>query len=160
MKNIQHAINISAPNLVNICVDESFSGEISGRMYHCYQSDPVLFSNLVQLLRIMEKLFDDIQFPQSATKSRSFFDANMQIQKEKIKLADQKEIIQWTGGKSTFIIIVQFRQNSTWQGELYWVEKEEKQYFSSTLDLIKILDGDLALAEIEKRAAEEKAIAK
>lgn len=160
MKNIQHAINISAPNLVNICVDESFSGEISGRMYHCYQSDPVLFSNLVQLLRIMEKLFDDIQFPQSATKSRSFFNANMQIQKEKIKLIDQKEIIQQAGKKSTFIIIVQFRQNSTWQGELYWVEQKEKQHFSSTLDLIKILDGNLALVEMEKSTAEEDAVAK
>ncbi len=153
MKEMQYPINISAPNLVNVCVDESFDGEISGKLYNCYQKEPVLFSNLVQLLRTMEKFFDEIQFPQSSTRSRSFYVSDTQESRKKPKVADRVDVVNHRGEKGTFIITVQFRQNSTWQGELFWIEKVEKQNFSSTLDLIKILDGDLMLAEIKAKTA-------
>lgn len=154
MNNTQYPINISAPNLVNVCIDESLDGEIAGRLYHCYEKESLHFVNLIQLLRMMEKLFDEIQFPQSSTKSRSFFAANIQMQEEKQKIISQEEVVHWAGKKATFIITVQFRQNATWQGLVLWVEKGEKQKFSSTLDLIKILDGDLTLVEIEENGSE------
>ena len=43
----------------------------------------------------------------------------------------------------TFILKILDRQNSTWQGEVYWVEAQRLHRFSSTLDFIKILDGSL-----------------
>ena len=60
MKEIQYPINISAPDLVNMCVDESCDGEVAGRLYHCYRKEELCFSNLVQLLRMMEKFFDAV----------------------------------------------------------------------------------------------------
>ena len=152
MEKLQHAINISAPNLVNVCVDEGQDGEISGRLYHCYQEEPLQFSNLVQILRFMEELFDEIQFPQASTQTRSFFTREGQSQERKPRAVDQTDIIRHTGHKGTFIITVRFRQNSTWQGELFWMEREEKQNFSSTLDLIKILDGDMTMTGMETEA--------
>ena len=44
-------INISMPNLINICVDEKEHGEIGGRIYHCYDKEPMLFHNVVEMLR-------------------------------------------------------------------------------------------------------------
>lgn len=149
MKEIQYPINISAPDLVNVCVDGSCDGEVAGRLYHCYRKEELCFSNLVQLLRMMEKFFDEIQFPQASTKSRSFFSPETGEKTQKTKLAAQSDIILRRGKKATFIIVVQFRQNATWQGDLFWVEKEEKQTFSSTLDLIKIFDGNLTVAAME-----------
>ena len=32
-------INISAPNLISVCVDASDRGEFSGRLYQCYSQD-------------------------------------------------------------------------------------------------------------------------
>lgn len=156
----KYPINISAPNLVNVCVDESLDGEIAGRLYHCYQKGPLTFSNLVQLLRTMEKFFDDIQFPQSSTRSRSFYASDTQNREKKQRVTDQNDIVSQRGKKGTFIITVKFRQNSTWQGELFWMERGEKQNFSSTLDLIKIIDGDLTLTEIETSIMDDYVVGK
>lgn len=65
-------INISAPNLISVCVDTSDRGEFSGRLYQCYSEEPWCFENVVQLLHLMDKLYDCISYPQASTESRSF----------------------------------------------------------------------------------------
>ncbi|HJC32937.1 MAG TPA: hypothetical protein H9934_12520 [Candidatus Anaerobutyricum faecale] len=75
-------------------------------------------------------------------------------------MTDQNDIVSQKGKKGTFIITVKFRQNSTWQGELFWIERGEKQKFSSTLDLIKIIDGDLTLTEIETSTMDDYVVGK
>ena len=47
------------------------------------------------------------------------------------------------GDMGTFITNVKFRQNAEWQGELFWVEKESKLFFSNTLEFLKQLDSAL-----------------
>ncbi|MCR5481681.1 MAG: hypothetical protein K6F52_02700 [Clostridia bacterium] len=42
---------------------------------------------------------------------------------------------------ATFIVEIMFRQNSSWQGTIKWVEKQENLYFRSALELIKIIDS-------------------
>ena len=39
-------INISAPNLISVCVDTSDRGEFSGRLYQCYSEEPVSYTHL------------------------------------------------------------------------------------------------------------------
>ena len=34
-------------------------------------------------------------------------------------------------------------QNSTWQGSVTWVDKQETQNFRSALELLKLIDGAL-----------------
>jgi len=45
--------------------------------------------------------------------------------------------------KGTFEISVKFMQNSTWQGELHWIEKKRRQNFRSALEMIKLMDEAL-----------------
>lgn len=45
--------------------------------------------------------------------------------------------------KGTFIIKILNRQNSTWQGTITWVDKQQTQNFRSALELIKLIDGAL-----------------
>ena len=45
--------------------------------------------------------------------------------------------------KGTFEISVKFMQNSTWQGQIHWVEKDQKQNFRSALEMIKLMDEAL-----------------
>ena len=40
----------------------------------------------------------------------------------------------------TFLIRVLYKQHGTWQGEITWVEKKEKKYFRSMLELIRLID--------------------
>ena len=78
--NISSQINISMPNLINICVNEKEHGEIKGELYHCYAKDSVLFGNVIELLTIAEKLYDTICFPQASTKTRTFLESELQVQ--------------------------------------------------------------------------------
>jgi len=48
--------------------------------------------------------------------------------------ADEKR-----GKLATLIILVQFRQNASWQGLVEWVDKGETFEFESELELIRIL---------------------
>ena len=50
------------------------------------------------------------------------------------------------GSKYTFVVQVQFTQNSSWQGTVAWTEQKKEQRFRSTLELIKLIDEAL-LAE-------------
>ncbi len=50
----------------------------------------------------------------------------------------------------TFIIKVMDQQNATWQGSVTWVDEQREQYFRSTLELLKLIDGAL-----EKRNEDE-----
>lgn len=50
-KNIA-SMNLSSPNLVNVCIDTLENGEIRGRMYHYYGEQPVRFESILQLLEL------------------------------------------------------------------------------------------------------------
>jgi len=149
MENMQHYyVNISAPNLVVICVDENEGEERGGRMYHCYSSEPQKFSSIVELMRMMEAFFDGIAYPQASTMTRYFQNKNKDKQentrydrKLPEKVAEQKDIIAYRGKKGTFITYVQFRQNSDWQGQISCPEKKCVYRFDSTLEFVKILSG-------------------
>ena len=142
MSNIRSQVNISAPNLVSVCVDEMQGGEISGRLYHCYSAEAEIFCNVIELLRNMENLFDRIEFPQASTKGRTFIPsvepARRIIRPDKV--VQQQDLLEYKGEIGTFLVNVRYRQNSTWQGEMFWIEREQKRFFNNTLDFIKLVD--------------------
>ncbi len=138
----QFKINLSPPNLLNICVDRTDNGEISGRVYHCYKKEAVSFANVVELIKIAEHLFENIGYPQASTKSRSFEDEEREtaLETRLEKVAESEDLLQYRGEKGTFITYVQYRQQSTWQGEVSWIEEEQSYRFQNTLELIKLID--------------------
>ena len=52
-----------------------------------------------------------------------------------------------TGGilnmKQRFIIDILYKQNSTWQGTVKWVNQGKSQNFRSALELIRLLDSTM-----------------
>ena len=64
------------------------------------------------------------------------------------RIVDPLEVMANQGKIGTFITNVRFRQNAEWQGELFWVEQDEKTFFSNTLEMIKKMDE--ALQNIKK----------
>ena len=147
--NIQSQINISMPNLINLCVNETDHGEIKGELYHCYTKEPVLFSNVIELLTAAETLFDTLRFPEASTRTRRFVgvEETQMPTARPPKVVDQTEVIEHRGKIASFILCVQFRQNSTWQGEVIWLERGIRKRFSNTLNFIKILDSVINIIE-------------
>ena len=141
MSSNNFRFNISPPNLINICVDERLEGEISGRLYHCYKEEAIPFTSIVELITISEKLFEEIGYPQASTKTRTFEEkTEIQPLPKLEKKVMQQELIKHRGELGTFVLYVQFRQKSTWQGELSWMEKEMQMKFRNSLEFIKAID--------------------
>lgn len=138
----QKSVNISAPNLLTICVNYMEQGEIQGEFYHYYSEEPVAFSSVLELMRGMERLFDELVFPQASTKTRSFLGKGPEFLSgsgKKEKSVKWEELLSHKGKRGTFVTCVKFRQSSTWQGDFYWVERERKIFFSSALEFFRLL---------------------
>ncbi|MBE5889536.1 MAG: hypothetical protein E7282_01055 [Lachnospiraceae bacterium] len=54
-----------------------------------------------------------------------------------------EEILEEHGELGTFIIRVQHRQHSSWQGRVTWLDENKTVYFRSELELMKLIDGAL-----------------
>jgi len=67
------------------------------------------------------------------------------VQVSEIKKIDNQRDVGST--KGTFEISVKFMQNSTWQGQIHWIDRNLKQNFRSALEMLKLMDE--ALAETE-----------
>lgn len=149
-------INIAAPNLTCICIDGEIGHEGWGKIYHCYSKDGQSFSNIHQLIKLMDDLMDHLKYPQSSMKLRTFKDNNVKYEGELIgeQVMDKNDVLKNRGEKGTFVVHVMYRQNATWQGEVVWTEKGEVRKFRSALELMKLIDS--ALETQETNEAEDK----
>ena len=134
-------IALYAPNLLNICIDDNRDGFLSGRIYHCFTEEAWSFGTMVQLIEKMEYFFDSINYPQASTETRMLSENKAVRGEELKKVKTQQDIIQHRGKKGTFYVHVQYRQNSSWQGQVEWAEKGVLKHFDSELDLIKLITG-------------------
>lgn len=132
-------IALHTPNLINICIDEDINGELTGRIYHCYAENPQPFTNVIRMIEVIEVLFDRISFPQASTQTRTFTNAAKPFNDRLEKIFPPQEVVAQRGKKGTFLLNVKYRQNSSWQGEVEWVEKGVIMQFVSVLELLKIL---------------------
>ncbi|MBM6948044.1 hypothetical protein H6A20_05110 [Mordavella massiliensis] len=53
------------------------------------------------------------------------------------------ELLKKHGDRGTFIVRVQHRQHSSWQGVVTWAEQQKTVPFRSALELLKLIDGAL-----------------
>lgn len=132
-----------APNFINMCIDNINDGELSGRIYHCYSKEPWKFTNILQLIELADDFFDKLEFPQASTSARSFTSTQFSVVDRLDKVQSPEDFIENRGQKGTFFLNVRYRQNSSWQGSVTWVEEQREQHFRSALELLKLIDGAL-----------------
>ena len=89
MENIKRMI--SAPNLLNICIDSSKNGEYGGRIWYLYKNWHVPFSNTVDLIKKMDGFFDTLNYPEASTVSRTFY-----MEEKSRKPEEKKEAVAQT----------------------------------------------------------------
>ncbi len=83
---MKEKLNISASNIVNVCIDNIDGVERSGRFYCYYSEEPIFFRSIHELFRYMERFMNELNFPQSSqsyghTKTNS---RNQQMKKESL----------------------------------------------------------------------------
>jgi len=121
-----YQISWYAPNFINMCIDNINDGELSGRIYHCYSKEPWKFTNILQLIELADDFFDQFSGVDRLDKVQS-----------------PEDFIENRGQKGTFFLNVRYRQNSSWQGIVRWIEGNSTQQFVSVLELLKILSNTL-----------------
>ena len=136
-----HPIAWHVPNLISICIDSIVDGEMSGEIYHCYSEDAIKFSNIIRLIEEAEAFFDCLRFPQASKQIRSFEKKEQIVEPKPEKICTPEEVLVKRGKAGTFLLNVRYRQNSSWQGEIQWMEKNITYQFASVLELIKILSN-------------------
>ena len=65
------------------------------------------------------------------------------IRQERTRIMRDEELLSRHGDLGTFIIRVQHRQNSSWQGRITWMDKNKTVYFRSIWEMIKLVEGAL-----------------
>ena len=119
-----------------VCIDDYREGVLSGRFYNQSLSAGKTFQCLTQFLQQMEDTMDTMDFPRAYNMVREF------APKTESETAAAKQEEQ-TGQKATFAVRILFRQNSSWQGSVTWLEGKQEQSFRSALELIFLMSSAL-----------------
>lgn len=142
---------IGAPNGIVLCVDHVGDLCLNGRFYHAYSREATDFSCFNDLWFKIEAFFNEIRFPYPGTTERSFFGekrrspetCEMKNVSERKRAMNDEELLSKHGDLGTFILRVQHRQNSTWQGRITWVDENKTMQFRSVWELTKLIEEAL-----------------
>ena len=121
-----------------VCIDNYENQVPVGRFYNpCYQ-EGVAFYGVMDFIKKMENMLDQMNHPQSFSCVRSFAKAPV------MPLMEPYDRKVQTGKVATFSLCVLFRQNTSWQGSIAWLEEGREESFRSVLELLFLLDSALA----------------
>lgn len=146
---------IGTPWGIILCVDYYRDEKINGRIYHRYQTEPIRIGGMLEAVFEIDAFFDRLGYPFPGTESH-YFIKHEKTQRIKMtrKLSDEG-MLKNNGEQGTFIIRVEQRQHSSWQGRVTWVEEGKTENFRSALELLKMIDGALDGRDIKEDAEEE-----
>ena len=134
---------IGTQNGVVVCVDRYGRGQMAGRFCHAYCRGETPFVNETQLVFQLEQFFDEIRYPHPTTNSRTFTEEQPGTEHRcrRQKVMSDDELLSRHGDLGTFIIRVQHRQNSSWQGHVTWMEQNRTIHFRSVWEMIKLIES-------------------
>lgn len=148
--------NSTRRSLLRVCIDTNLQHDFCGRL-----ESPLLgsrpFHGAFEMMREMNAIFDQLNFPQRAFQTRSFFktsargkeskmseEERMAMKEEKKVFETPKDYHETPGQQATFMVHVMFRQNATWQGRVQWLENGKNASFDSVLELMSLMETALA----------------
>ena len=134
---------IGAPNGVVLCIREFHPDGLRGELYHSYSAEVIPFANVQQMVMEMERLYDRLNFPHPGTNERSFTGPHKSGEHltERDKVMKDEELLSKHGDLGTFIVRVQHRQNSSWQGRITWMEEDKTINFRSVWEMVKLIES-------------------
>jgi len=134
-------------------IKKSNDGILYGELNCKYFEDPFIFSNIMDMVEMMEIAFDTKGFPERQFLPRAFGEKTRRIRKNEIdlptlvkerSLPQTSAPEQQTGTVCTFEILVRYRHNAEWQGSVHLVEKNITTQFKSIIELVMYIDNALS----------------
>lgn len=123
-------------SVVTLCVTSYRERCLKGNLSSASLDGNLAFQSTIELLCLLEHLMDQAKFPQRSEESRAFQPAAQ---------APGGVGRATTGEKvpviACFQVNVMFRQNATWQGSLFWVDRGLEANFRSVLELLNLINS-------------------
>ena len=117
-----------------IAVDSYENSVPKGRIFNTFLKSDEPFEGVISLLKKLNSMMDEMNYPASYNILRGFSPVEL--------VSENAEEV--TGGeKATFSVKVIFRQNSSWQGTVAWLEGKREESFRSVLELLFLIDSAL-----------------
>ena len=118
-----------------ICVDSYEKSVPVGRFYNQHCPEGISFYGVIDLIKKLETMLDEMSYPQSFSMIRSF------AEKPQTDLSGHVNEISYQGKMATFSLRILFRQNTSWQGSVSWLEGKREETFRSVLELLLLMDS-------------------
>lgn len=128
------------PGMLRVCIDRNNNNEFSGRVYGIAFKDTLLFKDANEFILKIDSAFNEIGLPQAFEEKRSFGEAESYSHfSPKVEaVRKQKDFIDEHGEVSTYVIFVETRANTSWQGTLLSDDLKPIAAFNSELELLKL----------------------
>lgn len=123
--------------------DETDNYDISGKLCNFDYNFCIEFQGVRQMLERLEVLFDCVNLPQATHHKRSFHDEPAIKDMLQADWMQEIEPLEWERNNASFLLHVQFRRHSTWQGTLELIKERKVEYFRSELELLSLLANSL-----------------
>lgn len=120
-----------------VSIDSYDNRVLTGRIFNPFLDADVPFSSTMEFIKEMDALLQELQFPQSFFENREFHPAHETKRKADTHSAPAAQ----KGRLATFSLRIMFRQNSSWQGSLAWMEGKLEESFRSVLELLLLIDS-------------------
>ena len=130
-----------------VCIDTYENSVPGGRFYNTFRKEGESFHGLMQFLLKMEWLLNTMSFPKAYACVRSF------SRPPEPAASGPPEARPGHGRLATFEIRILFRQNTSWQGSLAWLEGEQEESFRSVLELALLLESALNAGDLGRDTA-------
>lgn len=136
---------IGTPNGIVLCVSQCGRGTIRGNLYHGYSREGFPFYGYEDVIKIAERFFNELGFPYMENSDRDICGCIHRIGRrgDMARVMSDETLLEQHGDMGTFVIRVQHRQHSSWQGRVTYLDKDQTVSFRSALELLKIIDGVL-----------------
>lgn len=122
-----------------LILEKTENFDIAGTLYNDTYGIAIDFAGIRQMLSRLDGFFDYVNFPQATHEKRSF---HIETVSKEYLLPDgirEANVSDMQDKQADFILHVQFRHNSTWQGTLEHISEKKIKRFNSELEMIRMI---------------------
>jgi len=122
-----------------VMIETTENHDVAGTLYNDSYAFAIDFQGIRQMLSILDDFFDYVNFPQATHEKRSFSESPSRKEKHPPRGLREVSTEEMKDKQPAFLLHVQFRQNSTWQGTLSWLPEQKTKRFRSELEMIGMI---------------------
>lgn len=140
----------AADFVVGVAGGAAGTADWSGTVEHLPSRAARCFYSALEMVLLLESKMNTHGFPQPATARRAWGGGwprgsagEGEGEVETMQRYESKKIAP-ARGNPTFFVRIHYRQNSTWQGSIQWLEGRSTRYFRSALEMIMLMQEAIA----------------